>query len=506
MAVSPTTNGAALLEVRGVVKSFPGVRALRGVDLTLPAGQVLALVGENGAGKSTLIKILAGAYTADAGTVRVAGEPLAPGPASALAAGIAVIYQELSLVPEMSVANNLLLGHVPARGGVVSRAQARARSREVLARVGLADVDPTRPVASFSPNVRQLFEVAKALARDARVLVMDEPTSALQQRDVETLFGVVRSLRDEGIGVIYISHHLDEVFELADAATVLRDGAVVDSRPVAEWTQAELVRAMVNRELSAYYPWRPRPLGDVALEVRDLARPPRLNGVSLRVRHGEIVGIAGVDGAGRTELLKAIAGIEPATAGSIRLDGRELRAGSARDGLRAGIAYVPEDRKLEGLVLGASIEENVALSSFGRLGPAGVVSPRALRRLGSRAVERFGIRAASPRQEAGELSGGNQQKVVFARVAEVDPAVVLLDEPTRGIDVGAKSEIYEYVLGLAEQGRAVVLVSSELPEVLGIADRVLVLRHGRVAAELPREDANQERVLEHATAGTEETA
>jgi len=487
--------------MRGVEKTFPGVRALRGVDLTLPAGHVLGVVGENGAGKSTLMKILAGAYEADAGTIRVQGALLAGGPAAALAAGVAVIYQELSLVPGLSVAENLFLGHMPTRAGQLDRRRARAASREILARVGLRDLDPGVGVAALSLATRQLVEVGKALARRARILVMDEPTSSLQQAGVEDLFRVVRSLREEGIGVVYISHHLDEVFAICDSVTVLRDGAVVESRPIHGWDEASLVRAMVNRDLGSLYPWRPRELGEPLLEVEDLVRPPRLKGVSLTVRRGEILGIAGTDGAGRTELLKAIAGIDPPTAGTVRVAGEEVRPRSAGQGIAAGIAYVPEDRKLEGLVLGASIQENVSLSSFGRLARLGWVPKRSQRELAERGMRRFRVRASSPRQLAGELSGGNQQKVILARVAEIEPRIVLLDEPTRGIDVGAKTEIYEYVLRLAEQGCAVVIVSSDLPEVLGLSDRVLVLRHGGVATELERGRAEQETILQHATAG-----
>ncbi|MBA2514724.1 MAG: sugar ABC transporter ATP-binding protein [Solirubrobacterales bacterium] len=492
---------ASLLEMRGVEKSFPGVRALGGVDLTLPRGHVLGIVGENGAGKSTLVKILAGAYDADAGTTLVDGEQLAPGPGAALQAGVAVIYQELSLVPEMSVAENMYLGHMGTRMGFLDRRGARREARQLLSRVGLEQLDPAAPVSSLSLATRQLVEVGKALARRARILVMDEPTSSLQHDGIEKLFAVVRSLRDEGIGIIYISHHLDEVFALCDSATVLRDGVVVETRPIADWDETSLVRAMVNRDLASMYPWRPRELGETLLEVRDLEAPPRVRGVSFSVRRGEILGIAGIDGAGRTELLKALAGIDPAASGTVLVSGEERRLRSVGQGLGAGIAYVPEDRKLEGLVLGAAIEENVALSSYGPLARFGFVNRRTKRSMAERAMKRFGVRAASPRQEAGELSGGNQQKVILGRVSELHPEVVLLDEPTRGIDVGAKTEIYSYILQLAEQGAGIVLVSSELPEVLGMADRVLVLRFGRIAAELMRDEADQEKILQYATAG-----
>ena len=492
---------SALLQMSGITKSFPGVNALRGVDLALPPAHVLAVVGENGAGKSTLIKVLAGAYPADAGQVVVEGRRLGSGPAAALDAGIAVIYQELSLVPEMSVAENLLLGRMPQRAGLLDRRGARRRAREVLARVGLHDLDPDARVATLGLNVRQLVEIAKALAKDARILVMDEPTAALQAHDIEELFAVVRGLRDDGLGIIYISHHLDEVFVLADAVMVLRDGSVVDSRALADWTEASLVRAMVARDLDKLYPWRPRELGDVVLEARNLVRPPRLQGVSLQVRAGEIVGVAGIAGAGRTDLLKALCGAEPAVSGQVLVDGKPVRVRSPRAAIDRGIVYAPEDRKLEGLVPGASIEENVALSSFRLLTRVGWVNRRKQRQLAEQALQRFSIRAPGVRTTVGTLSGGNQQKIVLARVTQVGPRVVLLDEPTRGVDVGAKAEVYEHALRLAEQGTGVLLVSSELPEVLGMADRVLVMRQGRVVRELQREQANQESVMQSATAG-----
>jgi ribose transport system ATP-binding protein len=490
-----------LLEIHDVDKRFPGVHVLRGVSLTLPAAHVLGVVGENGAGKSTLMKILSGAYTADSGRILVDGRPLAAGPGAALQAGIAVIYQELSLVPDMTVAENMFLGRLPRRGPFTDRRAAREQARAVLARVGLDELDPDRRVVTLALNVRQLVEIAKALARDTRILVMDEPTAALQQDDIETLFRVVRDLRTEGLGVIYISHHLEEIFELCDSAMVLRDGAAVAAKPIGEWTEADLVHAMVARDLDEMYPWRPRPLGDVVLEVADVSSPPRVSGVSLQVRAGEILGVAGIAGAGRTELLKTIAGALPATGGRISVSGRPVPVRSTRAGLRAGIVYAPEDRKAEGLLLEAPVEENLVLSNLSSTSRAGVINRRARRTLAENVVKRFGIKAASIRQEAGTLSGGNQQKIILGRVTGTAPKVILLDEPTRGIDVGAKAEIYAHVLRLAEQGAAVVLVSSELPELIGMSDRMVVMRQGRIAAELSRDEADQETIMSWATSG-----
>jgi ribose transport system ATP-binding protein len=473
----------AALVMEGIDKRFPGVHALKGVDLRVEPGQVMGIVGENGAGKSTLIKVLAGAYLPDGGSITVSGEPLqAGGPADSLAAGIAVIYQELSLVPEMSVAENLFLGDMPTRGPLVDQRETRERARRL---------------------VRQLLEVAKALHRDVRILVMDEPTSALQSSEVEVLFDVVRGLRGEGISVIYISHHLEEVFEICDAATVMRDGAVVGSRPIGEWTTEALVQAMVNKRLGSLFPSRERDVGEVALEVRDLTLEPSVRGVSFGVREGEILGLAGVVGAGRTETLKTIAGVTPATGGEILVKGRERKVRSVADGLEAGIVYMPEDRGTEGLVHSATINENLILSVLDRISRAGFVDRGRYRDLGQRLRERFGVRASSLRQEAGQLSGGNQQKVVLARAMATEPSVVLLDEPTRGIDVGAKSEIYEHMLKIAVGGGAVVMVSSEFPELLGMADRIVVMRGGRVVGEIAGSEADQEKVLEYATSAAE---
>lgn len=493
----------AALVMEGIDKRFPGVHVLKNVDLRVEPGRVTGIVGENGAGKSTLIKVLAGAYRPDGGRITVNGEPLeANGPADSLAAGIAVIYQELSLVPEMSVAENLFLGDMPTRGPVLDRREARQRARRLLARVGLDDLSTNAPVGGLRLGVRQLVEVAKALHRDARILVMDEPTSALGGSEIEVLFEVVRSLRREGISVIYISHHLEEVFEICDSVTVMRDGAVVGSRPIVEWTTESLVRAMVQKRLDTFFPSRERTCGEVALEVRGLSRGPRVRDVSFSLREGEVLGIAGIVGAGRTETLKTIAGVTPATAGKVLIKGRERKIGSVGEGLEAGVVYVPEDRGKEGLVRSATINENMVLSVLDRISHAGLVSGSLYRSFGQRLKDRFGVRASSLRQEAGQLSGGNQQKVVLARAMATEPSVVLLDEPTRGIDVGAKSEIYEYMLEIAAGGGAVVMVSSEFPELLGMADRIVVMRAGKVVGEIPGPEASQEKILEYATSGT----
>ena len=497
----PVETPVPLLRMQGIVKSFPGVKALRGVSLELQAGHVMAIVGENGAGKSSLVKTLSGAYEPDEGTIEIDGVPLARGTHAAIDAGVAVIYQELSLINDMTVAENLFLGRMPARKGFLMQREGNRLARAALARVGLDDVPPWMRLGDLPLNKRQLVEVAKAITRDARILVMDEPTAALQSQDIVNLYAVVRRLRAAGMGIIFISHHLEEVFELADSAVVMRDGATVGARPMSQWTEAELVQAMVARNLESFYPWEPRDYGDVVLEVRDLASAPLLRNASFKVRAGEIVGIAGIAGAGRTELLKTIFGALPATAGEIRVKGRKISNHSPTEGVRHGLVYTSEDRKLEGLVLDASIEENIALSSLKALATGGFVSRARKRKLARDASTRFNVRSSSVLQVTGTLSGGNQQKVILGRATATEPAVIMLDEPTRGIDVGAKTEIYAHMVSMARAGAAVVMVSSELPELLGMSDRVLVMYRGSIVTEIARDNAHSEAVIQWATTG-----
>jgi len=492
---------APLLRMEGIVKSFPGVKALRGVSLTLEAGHVMAIVGENGAGKSSLIKTLSGAYEPDEGSIAINGVPLGRGTHAAIDAGVAVIYQELSLVNDMTVAENLFLGRMPSQGGFVKRREANDDARKALAQVGLESVSPSMRLGDLPLNKRQLVEVAKAVAREARILVMDEPTAALQRGDIANLYAVVRRLRAAGMGIIFISHHLEEVFELGDSAVVMRDGVTVSARPMSQWTEQELVQAMVARNLESFYPWEPREYGPVVLEVRDLASPPIVRHASLSVRAGEILGIAGIAGAGRTELLKAIFGALPVTQGEIIVRGQKVSIKSPSDGVHHGLVYTAEDRKLEGLVLEASIEENVALSSLKALATGGFVSNARKRALAQEASTRFGVRAPSVMQITGNLSGGNQQKVILGRATATNPAVIMLDEPTRGIDVGAKSEIYAHMVSMARAGAAVIMVSSELPELLGMSDRVLVMYRGSIVTEIARDKADSETVIQWATTG-----
>ncbi|MFD0818659.1 sugar ABC transporter ATP-binding protein [Micromonospora zhanjiangensis] len=474
-----------LLRLRGIGKSFLGVRVLDAVDLDVSPGEVHAVVGENGAGKSTLMKIVSGGHPPDEGTVEFAGTPrVFRGPRDAQRAGIGIIHQEFNLLPERTVAENVYLGHEPVRRGLVDRRAMRDGTAELLASIGESSLPADARVGGLGVAQQQVVEIVKALALDARLLIMDEPTAALADHEVELLYRLVRRLQQRGIGLLYVSHRLTEVFDLSDRITVLKDGRRVTTTGTAATTVDELVRHMVGRELADYYPERARPadLGPVRLSVR-AGRNHKLHDIERSLRAGEVHAIGGLQGSGRSTLARALFGAAPFTAGAVTLDGAPVRLRSPRTAIRAGIAYLTDDRKGEGLVARQSVLDNGLLAGravfprwTGRAARAG-----RLRELLA-AVE---LRAAGDDQEIRYLSGGNQQKVVLARWLALDPGILLFDEPTRGIDVGAKSTIHDLVRRLARAGAAVLMISSELPELLGMSDRIVVMRDGRIAGELP---------------------
>jgi ABC-type sugar transport system ATPase subunit len=493
---------APLLRMQGIEKSFPGVRALDGVSFTLFAGEVHALVGENGAGKSTLMKILAGAQPADAGTIAVDGKLVAiDGPRAAERLGIGMIYQEFNLVPELGVIDNITLGVEPKRGILLDAGAARREAQAVLDELGIT-LPLNVPSRRLSVAEQQMIEIAKALLRKARILVMDEPTAALTEREIDRLFALIAHLKASGAGIVYISHRLEELPRIADRVTVLRDGQAVETKPLAAMPQDEMIRLMVGRKLDAHFPDLPevQPGATVVLDVRDLQRPPRVRGVSFSVRAGEIVGIAGLVGAGRTEILRAIAGADIPERGTVAIDGRVVKIVSPASAIEAGIAFITEDRKAQGLVLGMTVRENVTLAHLGAVTDAGVfIDRRKELAMTKKFVDDLRIRTPSPEQTVRNLSGGTQQKVVLAKWLAGTARVFLFDEPTRGIDVGSKAEIYGLMVGLLKAGAGIVMVSSELPEVLGMSHRILVVRDGSIAAELDREHATPDRVIAVAT-------
>lgn len=494
---------ANLLEMQGISKGFPGVKALSDVSISFGKGEVLGIVGENGAGKSTLMKILAGVFPPDAGTMQLEGVPFTPhGPRDALDAGIIVIHQELSLVPDRSVAENIFLGNLPrGRIGAVSRARLHRQAKILLERVGLS-VSPQARVRHLGIAQQQLVEIARALSRSARVIVMDEPTATLTTAEQRILFATIRTLRDAGVGLVFISHHLEEVFEICNRVTVLRDGMAVETRPIGGWTEASLIQAMVNRPIDALFPERHATLGEVLLQVEGLSAQGAFSDVSFEVRAGEVVGLGGLIGAGRTEVLKTIYGAMARSSGRVRIGAMDASIRSPRDAIAAGLAFVPEDRKGEGLVLPFPVRSNIALSTLGKLSWfKAILAPKRIDRLAEKTVTELRIRTPNIRQVVQSLSGGNQQKVVLGRALTTHPRIFLLDEPTRGIDVGAKVEVYRLINALAEQGGAVLVVSSDMIELLGISDRILVMRAGRLAGAVPRSDFSQERVMQLAALG-----
>ncbi|MFE0755279.1 sugar ABC transporter ATP-binding protein [Inquilinus sp. NPDC058860] len=487
--LQPQTSPAPILEMHGISKTFPGVKALTRVDLTVYPGEIHALMGENGAGKSTLMKVLSGAYQADAGgTIRLDGrEVTIDGPLAAKQLGIAVIYQELSLSPNLSVAENIYLGREPKSGPFVDRKAMLAGCEDVLKRLG-AGFRPTTLVGTLSIAERQLVEIARAIHAQARILVMDEPTTALSARETDRLFELIRRLKAEGLAIIYISHRMSEIYELSDRVSVLRDGSYVGTLDRDGLSAEALVRMMVGRDISGFYKKEHdahQSRGRVVFSVRDIGDGHRVRGCSFELHEGEVLGIAGLVGSGRTELARLIFGAEPKTTGEVSLDGQPLQTHGPGDAIAAGIAYLTEDRKGQGLFLDMSVQDNINLVVCGTDAGVGGILDRARAKVRAKdAIAALKIRVANPEVTVGALSGGNQQKVLLSRLLETKPRILILDEPTRGVDIGAKSEIYRIIDGLAKAGIGVIVISSELPEVIGIADRALVMREGRIEGEV----------------------
>ncbi len=490
----------SLLHMQGIQKRFPGVHALRGVSFDVKAGEIHALLGENGAGKSTLIKTMAGVHKPDEGSIHFAGQKVSfNNPRDAQSVGIDTVYQELSLYPELSVAENIFMGHAPRRKlgpfSMVDWQQMNQRSKDLLAELEVFNVDVKQIVGSFNVGNRQRIEIAKALSHDAKLLIMDEPTAALTEADVEQLFRIVRLLKERGVGIIFITHKLGEVFELADRVTVLRDGQYIGTKNVADTNESELISMMVGRTIDNLFPKQDAKMGEVVLEVRNLNREPNTRNVSFKVRAGEIVGMAGLVGAGRSETAQVIFGITPAQSGEILVNGKTVNISSASQAVENGIALVPEDRGTQGLIKQMSIKDNVSLAVLERMANLSFIDFAKEDKLAKDAIKQFEIRAYGPEQITNKLSGGNQQKVVLSKWLATEPQLLIMDEPTRGVDVGAKSEIHRLMSKLAaERGLAILMISSELPEVLGMSDRILVMREGQIVAEYSREEASQEKI------------
>jgi ABC-type sugar transport system ATPase subunit len=494
MAVAPLTE--TVLRMRGIQKSFLGVQVLHGIDLELRAGEVHALMGENGAGKSTLMKVLAGVYQADAGTVELDGREVTfAHPLQAQQAGVSTVFQEFNLLPERTVAENVFLGREPRRRGMVDADRMNADTAALLEDLGLSSIAPRRRVSTLSVAGQQIVEIVKALSYDARIISMDEPTAALAEEEVELLYGLVRMLRERGVAILYVSHRLKEIFDLSDRVTVLKDGALVDTVPTADITPDELVRKMVGRPITSFFPDKlpETTTGDVRLRISGGGNE-QLDGIDLEVRAGEIVTLAGLQGSGRTEIAHALFGVARFTRGTVEVDGKRVSPRSARQAVRAGLALVTEDRKAEGLALNQSVAANARLVLDAVLPRQSAKRARSIPGI----LSSLELVSRGGDQEVRFLSGGNQQKVVLAKWLAIDPAVMVLDEPTRGIDVGAKQKVYTLMRELSARGVAILMISSELQEVIGMADRIVVLRDGRIAGELPA-GADEEAVMQVAT-------
>ncbi len=489
-----------LLQMRGISKAFPGVQALSKVDLTLHAGEVLALLGENGAGKSTLIKILGGAHPHDGGTIKIEGhQALLNNPLNSQAAGIGIIYQEFNLVAGLTARENIFLGQEPSRVCFIPRSQEEEQARALFARIGV-EIDPNALCGELTVAQQQVVEIAKALSQEARIIVMDEPTAALTPREVEGLLKVIGELRAQGIGIIYISHRLDEIDEIADRVTILRDGSHVATRDKSKLQRDEMIELMVGRSLEKEFPFRECQPGNVRLAVKNLSRSSKVRNVSFELRAGEIVGLTGLVGAGRTETARLIFGADKKDSGTVELDGKPIGATSPRDAINCGICLLTEDRKSQGLILGQTVQENFGLPNLKQFTQTGLIDRAKESDALAKFVKQIPIKVASHEQPAQTLSGGNQQKIVLAKWLQRNAEVIIFDEPTRGIDVGAKYEIYQLINHLADEGKAILMISSELPEILGMSNRIIVMNEGRITGQISNvASATQEDIMKLAT-------
>lgn len=490
----------SLLQLNGINKYFPGVHALKDAQFDVQKGEVHALLGENGAGKSTMIKIISGVHKPDTGKISLAGQQVSfNNPRDAQNSGIATIYQELGLYPELSVAENIFMGHAPMKTWgffkTVDWETMERRAEELLAELNIYNLDVGAKVGTLNVGNRQRVEIAKALSLDAQILIMDEPTAALTESDVEQLFSIVRLLRERGVSIIYISHRLNEVFELADRVTVLRDGQYIGTQDVADTTEPDLISMMVGRTIENLFPKQDSVIGEVVLEVRNLNRPPLTNNISFKVHAGEIVGLAGLVGSGRSETAQVIFGVLPAESGEIYVNGQRAHIHHPSQAVQQSIGYVPEDRGHQGLIKEMTIRENTSMAVLDSVSTNTFINRVKERILAHESIQQLSIRATGSEQIVGKLSGGNQQKVVVSKWLASNPKLLIMDEPTRGVDVGAKSEIHRLMSQLvAEEGLAILMISSELPEVLGMSDRVLVMREGHLVGEFTREEATQETI------------
>lgn len=491
------------IEMRGIDKSFGSNQVLKQAGFTLESGEVHALMGENGAGKSTLMKILTGVYTKDAGTVLVDGKEVNyKNPQEAEKAGIVFIYQELNVMFDLTVEENLFMGkEIHGKFGICDKKAMQKKAQEALNTLGV-DISPKTVMSELSVGQQQMVEICKALMADAKVIIMDEPTAALTQSETVALFKVIESLRKKGVSMVYISHRMEEIFELCDRITVLRDGSYIGVKNIPETNMNEIVKMMIGREIGERYPSRDVKIGKEVLKVKGLTRKGTFHDVSFSVRAGEVLGVSGLMGAGRTEIMQAIFGNLSYESGTIEIDGKEVKISNPRQAMEHGIGFITEDRKTEGLMLDKSIRENISLCNLGRISKSSVISKEAEKDMVAEAIKDLHIKCFGPFHECNNLSGGNQQKVVLAKWILTNPKILILDEPTRGVDIGAKKEIYNIINKLAAQGVAIIMVSSELPEVLGMSDNIMVVREGEVRGIISYEEANQERVMTLATGGT----